>query len=133
EYKRGSWVTLEIPGQRAAGKPRPVRAQVKFVRLPRSPHELYQVGVELENPGNVWGVQMPPEDWLQFSGYAAAAGLAATGTAMAPAPAAEIEDASAAERTIDSAPESDNIERAIEHERQTRLAASQTVAPEHAS
>ena len=66
EYRHGSWVTIEVPDQQANSLPRPVRAQVKFIRLPRNPNELYLVGVELEKPANVWGIKTSPEDWLQF-------------------------------------------------------------------
>jgi hypothetical protein len=67
EYRHGSWVTLEVPNQHVNLLARPVRAQVKFIRLPRSPQELYLVGVELENPANVWGITTAPEDWLRFA------------------------------------------------------------------
>ncbi len=78
EYQSGSWITLEVPSQPGNGKSHPVRAQVRFIRLPRSPHELYQVGVELETPANVWGVQSPPQDWLRYpNSLSAAAGGAA--------------------------------------------------------
>jgi len=86
DYRPGSWVTLEVPNQDINGKPRPVRAQVRFIRLPRSPHELYQVGVELETPANVWGVPSPPEDWLRFPGSLSAAAGAARAVAPAPVP-----------------------------------------------
>jgi hypothetical protein len=124
EYKRGSWVTLEIPGQRSAGKPRPVRAQVKFVRLPRNPHELYQVGVELEKPGNVWGVQSPPEDWLQYSvSIPIDEEPSATGVAAAPAPAEVKEEIK----------ETPSVERANGKEELAEPAAPQTAAAEPAS
>jgi len=61
----GSWVTLHMPNA-DRGKAEPVRAQVRFVRLPASPTELYQVGVELESPANVWRIPSPPEDWASF-------------------------------------------------------------------
>lgn len=63
----GAWVTLHMPNA-DTGKAQQVKARVRFVRLPASPKELYQVGVELENPANVWGVQRPPEDWTSFGG-----------------------------------------------------------------
>lgn len=66
-YPPGSWVTLEVSNQPISPKPGPVRAQVRFVRLPRSPRELYCVGVELESPANVWGIQSAPDDWLPYS------------------------------------------------------------------
>src|SRR5579862_3191015 len=68
EYVSGAWVTLHILTQELDGRSQSVRAQVKFVALPRNPRELYQVGVELEAPANVWGIQSPPEDWLRLSG-----------------------------------------------------------------
>ena len=40
-------------------------AQVRFIRLSRNASEPYQVGVELKTPGNVWGIELPPQDWLQ--------------------------------------------------------------------
>jgi hypothetical protein len=66
----GSWVTLHMASS-PSGKTQPVRAQIRFVRLPASPKELYQVGVELENPANVWGIPAPPEDWMSFAGTVA--------------------------------------------------------------
>jgi hypothetical protein len=85
EYRPGSWVTLEVSNQRINAKPRPVRAQVRFVRLPGSPRELYCVGVELETPANVWGIKPAPEDWLPYSDSV----TAAAGAARAVAPATE--------------------------------------------
>ncbi len=41
-----------------------VRAQVRSVQVPRSPRDLYHVGVELEKPANVWQIPAPPPDWL---------------------------------------------------------------------
>jgi hypothetical protein len=77
EHRTGSWVTLEFPNQQSDPKPHPVRAQVKFVRAPRSSAEHYQVGVELEAPANLWRVESIPKDWLRFpvlfSGMAGAA------------------------------------------------------------
>ena len=62
----GSWVTLHMANADSA-KAQPVRAQVRFVRLPANPTELYQVGVELESPANVWSIPAPPEDWASFA------------------------------------------------------------------
>jgi hypothetical protein len=44
---------------------------------------LQQVGVELENPGNVWGIVTPPQDWMTAGGANAA--VAQFATAVAPA------------------------------------------------
>src|SRR5437879_13720927 len=43
-----------------------VRAVVKWVQRPRGTGEPFQVAAELEVPGNVWGVELPPDDWLRF-------------------------------------------------------------------
>jgi hypothetical protein len=68
EYQPGSWVILEVPSKRADAKPHPVRAQVRFIRPSQNPSAPYYVGVELETPANVWGIELPPEDWLRFPG-----------------------------------------------------------------
>lgn len=60
-------MTLQAANQQAKGKLHSVRAQVKYIGLPRSPRDLYRVGVELEIPANIWGIKSPPEDWRQSS------------------------------------------------------------------
>ncbi|HXJ07534.1 MAG TPA: hypothetical protein VNH65_20725 [Candidatus Acidoferrum sp.] len=60
-----------------------IRAFVKSVHPPASPRELFQVGVELESPANIWNVSPPPSDWNRLlGGSVSSAGLA---TAVAPA------------------------------------------------
>jgi hypothetical protein len=60
-----------------------IRAFVKSVHPPASPRELFQVGVELESPANIWNVSPPPSDWNRLLvGSASSAGMA---TAVAPA------------------------------------------------
>jgi hypothetical protein len=82
EYRPGSWVNLEVQAPQADGKPHPVRAQVRFIRPSQNPGEPYHVGIELQTPANVWGIPVPPEDWLRFPGAASAATAA---SALAPA------------------------------------------------
>jgi len=60
-----------------------IRAFVKSVHPPASPRELYQVGVELESPANIWNVSPPPSDWNRLLGGSAS--MAGAGTAVAPA------------------------------------------------
>jgi hypothetical protein len=59
----GTWVTLQVV-ELTKEKPSTVRAMVRSVHPPASLRELPQVGVELEIPGNVWGIAPPPADWL---------------------------------------------------------------------
>src|SRR5271156_5099211 len=50
---KNMWVTLEIPHPESGQPPRTVR-------------QLFQVALELEQPGNAWGMAFPPEDWFGF-------------------------------------------------------------------
>lgn len=61
-----SWVFLEIPHRVPGRAPRSVRARVTYVTPPRSDHERYQIGVELETHGNIWGMAFPPADWFPY-------------------------------------------------------------------
>src|SRR5467141_3955365 len=63
DYPVETWVNLQVTEPNGEAKSPPVRAKVRSVRVPKTPLELYQVGVELEAPGNVWGIPAPPEDW----------------------------------------------------------------------
>ena len=59
-----SWITLQVVGLNVEPKPPAVRARVRSIHPSPSTRELQQVGVELENPANVWGIITPPVDWL---------------------------------------------------------------------
>ena len=114
----GAWVTLHMPNI-TTGKAQPVRAQIRFVRLPASPKELYQVGVELEKPANVWGIQSPPEDWMSFAGTVAdgpaiekSSGLRVVSESEAPRKGAS-ENGGAATRSPAGAPSAGNPVRVI--------------------
>ena len=65
DYGVGTWVTLQAVGLISSEeKPATVRAIVRSVHPAGSLRELQQVGVELESPANVWGIERPPADWL---------------------------------------------------------------------
>ncbi len=83
DYGVGSWVTLQVVGLNVEPKPPAVRARVRSVHNSQSSRELQQVGVELESPGNVWGIVTPPQDWISSAGTNTA--LAQFATAVAPA------------------------------------------------
>jgi len=63
---KNMWVTLEVPHPETGREPRSVRAKITWIQRPRTVRELFQIGVELEIPGNVWGIAFPPEDWFPF-------------------------------------------------------------------
>jgi hypothetical protein len=63
---KNSYVTLEIPNPDSAEPARTSQARVTWVQRPRTVRELFQVGVELEVPGNIWGVSFPPDDWFPY-------------------------------------------------------------------
>ena len=63
---KNMWVTMEIPHPEAGQPPRTVRGKVAWIQRPRTVRQLFQVALELEIPGNVWGVAFPPEDWIVF-------------------------------------------------------------------
>jgi hypothetical protein len=60
------WVTLEVPHSEPGHPARTVRGRVTWIQRPRTVRELFQVGVELEVSGNVWGIAFPPGDWFPF-------------------------------------------------------------------
>ncbi len=63
---KNMWVTFEVPHNEPGREPRSVRARVTWIQRPRTVRELFQIGVELEVPGNVWGIAFPPSDWFPF-------------------------------------------------------------------
>ena len=67
DYPLEAWVTLQVTGTDGANSPS-IRARVRSIVSPQTPRELCQVGVELETPGNIWGISAPPEDWEHILG-----------------------------------------------------------------
>jgi hypothetical protein len=63
---KNMWVTLEVPHNEPGRGMRTVRARVMWIQRPRTVRELFQIGVELEVGGNVWGIAFPPADWFPF-------------------------------------------------------------------
>jgi hypothetical protein len=69
ECQVGSWITLQLIEAVLGAKPSTmVRAQVKSVHPPLNPRDLFHVGVELETPGNIWGISPTPLDWRPLLG-----------------------------------------------------------------
>jgi hypothetical protein len=83
DYGVGTWVTMQVVGLNVEPRPPSMRAKVKSIHVSHSARELQQVGVELETPGNVWGIAVPPQDWLSAGKMSAA--MPQFGTAVVPA------------------------------------------------
>jgi hypothetical protein len=95
EYSVGTPVGLRVLQPDGESISPIIRAFVKSVHAPTSPRELFQVGVELESPANIWNLSPAPSDWTRFLGDSgASAGLA---TAVAPALEAPTSDAASSE------------------------------------
>src|SRR5271167_352520 len=83
---KNMWVTLEIPHPESGQPARNVRGRVAWIQRPRTVRQLFQVALELEQPGNAWGMAFPPEDWFSFAeagsssaGSAGASGITTSG------------------------------------------------------
>src|SRR6202043_1898085 len=79
---KNSMVTLEVP-RPEAGQKRTAQGRVVWVQRPRTVRELFQIGLEFEVPGNVWGIAFPPEDWFS-SPYDAGMEASTPATAQEP-------------------------------------------------
>ena len=62
---KNSWLTMEIPNKQSNSASQDFRARVAWARRSRTLPGLFQVGVELESPGNIWGLADPPDDWRE--------------------------------------------------------------------
>lgn len=63
---KNMWVAVEVPHNEPGREPRSVRGRITWIQRPRTVRELFQIGLELEVPGNVWGIAFPPGDWFPF-------------------------------------------------------------------
>jgi hypothetical protein len=90
---KNMWVSLEVPHSEPGQAPRRVRGKVAWIQRPRTVRQLFQVALELEAPGNVWGIGFPPEDWFSFpeEGAFLPNALAPADTTGAPLPPAPLE------------------------------------------
>ncbi len=63
---KNMWVTIEVPHPEPGRGARQLRARVMWIQRPRTVRELFQIGIELETPGNLWAIAFPPPDWFPF-------------------------------------------------------------------
>jgi len=60
-----SWLSVEVLNEHDHSNSPHFPARVTWLRRSRKQPGLFQVGVEFEEPGNVWRLANPPEDWRQ--------------------------------------------------------------------
>jgi len=61
---KNSIIKLEVPRAESGQPPRSTQGRVVWVQRPRTVRELFQIGLEFDTPGNVWGIAFPPDDWF---------------------------------------------------------------------
>jgi elongation factor P hydroxylase len=89
---KNMWVMFEVPHSEPGREPRTVRARVNWIQRPRTVRELFQIGVELEISGNVWGIAFPPGDWFPFPESGSASRLEIPAPSETPHDVAEAKD-----------------------------------------
>jgi hypothetical protein len=57
-------VILELNGDKPEAKPVSARGRVKWITGLHG--GVFETAIELEDPGNIWGIPTPPKDWLQL-------------------------------------------------------------------
>ncbi len=92
DYSVGTWIGLKVMEPDGQTTSPVVRARVRSIYPSANPRELFQIGVELESPANIWGVPEPPDDWDRIPGT----NISTTRLATAVAPARESSTATAA-------------------------------------
>jgi hypothetical protein len=83
DYVHDGWITLQVIATDGASSP-VVRARVRSILSAQTSREFCQVGVELDTPGNVWGIPTPPEDWQRLLGTSSSSVGAAASVVPAP-------------------------------------------------
>ena len=91
DYSIGTWVGLKVIEPDGQTTSPVMRARVRSIYPSANPRELFQIGVELESPANIWGVPAP-DDWHRIPGT----NISTTRLATAVAPARESSTATAA-------------------------------------
>jgi hypothetical protein len=60
-------VLLELNGKGPDSKPICTRGHVKWTKRPTEHGGHFQTAIELDAPGNIWGIDSPPGDWAQVN------------------------------------------------------------------
>jgi len=83
EYALGSSIGLRVLQADGETISPVIRAFVRSVHPPSNSRELFQVGVELEAPSNIWNIAPTPSDWTRLLGGGVSSMSSAAGTAPA--------------------------------------------------
>ena len=59
-------VILQLNDKGQDSKPIPVHGRVRWTQRPAERGGLFQTAIELDAPGNIWGIDSPPSDWSSF-------------------------------------------------------------------
>jgi hypothetical protein len=68
EVFTNAWVILELPAKKLGGPPITSRGIVKWVERSVNEAGPQLTAIELDEPGNIWGIIAPPSDWLKYCG-----------------------------------------------------------------
>ena len=101
---KNSTIKLEIPHPNPSLPARSAVGRVVWVQRPRAVRELFQIGLEFEVAGNIWGIAFPPEDWFALPGDEAPAAAAPTEFAVPPATKPSAAPATAAREVMAAPP-----------------------------
>src|SRR5215469_4398291 len=71
EVIQGETVYIDLPANKGAAGTSS-RARVKWVQKTNNKDRAYQIAVELDIAGNIWGIPAPPEDWFAIQAPKAA-------------------------------------------------------------
>jgi hypothetical protein len=63
-----AFVIVQLNGKSGNSQPISTRGHVKWIKRPTVVGGLFQTAIELDEPGNIWGIDSPPSDWLPFCG-----------------------------------------------------------------
>jgi len=101
---KNSTIELEIPHPDASLPARTIQGRVVWVQRPRAVRELFQIGLEFESAGNIWGIAFPPEDWFAYPGDEASGASASAEFSVAPETKSSAAPATKAPETIAGPP-----------------------------
>ncbi|MGH9712680.1 MAG: hypothetical protein ACRD5M_05200 [Candidatus Acidiferrales bacterium] len=68
EVLPNAFVILELNGKGQDSKLISTRGHVKWTQRSPEPGGLFQTAIELDDPGNIWGIDSPPKDWFPYGG-----------------------------------------------------------------